>query len=55
LNIETKLGRVDRIASGIGGLGLILYASFGTIDALWVRIVTIAFGVIFLAGFIGGT
>ncbi len=54
MNIETRLGRVDRLASGVGGVGLILFALFGGIDALWLRIVMIAVGVVFLIGFIGG-
>lgn len=53
--MNTKLGGIDRIASGIAGIGLILYALLGGLDKTWLQVTMIVIGAAFAIGAVGGT
>jgi len=55
MNINPKLSGAERVASVVAGIGVVAYASLGGIDATWIRVVCIGFGLAFVVGGIGGT
>lgn len=55
MNLTPRLGRGDRIASLLGGVGMVVYGVIGNHDTYWARIALVVVGVGFAIGGIGGT
>lgn len=55
MRLDPCLTGSDRFASALAGLGTTTYALLVHFDKAWVQDLTLAVGVVFLAGGIGGT
>lgn len=55
MNLSSRLGTGDRIASLLGGVGLVVFGAIGNHDTYWARIALVVLGVALTAGGIGGT
>ncbi len=55
MKLDPVLSKPERFGSLVMGLAAIGYAVLGGIDALWLRAVLIALGIVFVVGGIGGT
>ena len=55
MNLDPKLGRIDRIGSLALGAGLVGYAILGGFDQSWLRVLVAILGLVFAVGGLGGT
>ena len=55
MNLDPKLGSVDRIGSLVIGIGVVAYALLGGLDQTSTRLFAIAFGLALVVGGVGGT
>ena len=55
MNLDPRLGSVDRIGSVVIGIGVMSYALLGGLDQSWIRFVAVALGLALVVGGIGGT
>ena len=55
MNLDPKLGKIDRIVSFVMGAGLVGYSILGGLDQSWLRVSVAILGLLFAVGGIGGT
>ena len=55
MNLDPKLGRIDRAGSLAIGVGLAAYAILGGLDQSWLRVSVVILGLMFAVGGVGGT
>ncbi len=55
MNLDPKLGRIDRITNVVVGAALVAYAFFGSLDKIPVQVAVVGIGLVFVVGGFGGT
>ena len=55
MNLDSKLGRNDRIISVVVGAALVAFALLGTLEKLPLQVAVVGIGVVFVVGGFGGT
>ena len=55
MNLDPRMGTVDRIGNVVIGVAVTAYAVLGGLDAMAVRAVLVVLGIVLVIGGVGGT
>ena len=55
INLDPKLGRIDRVTNVVVGAALVAYAFLGSLDKIPVQVAVVGIGLVFVVGGFGGT
>lgn len=55
MNLNSKLGQIDRVANIAMGAAMVGYAFLGSIEKMPIQVAVVGIGLVFIVGGIGGT
>lgn len=55
MNLDPKLGTIDRVTNVVIGAALLAYAFFGPLEKIPLQVAVVGAGLVFIVGGFGGT